>query len=98
MPLTLTIDVEGWAQSTLDHDMPITGRAKVNMEHLLDVLNSQNRQATCFVLGKFAELFPDIGHLLEIWSQGRLLVRHGIVSPSIEARSGARWLHVTGRD
>ena len=59
MSLVLTIDVEDWAQSTLDTDLPITERAQRNMEYLLDLLEERQRTTTCFVLGKFAERFPE---------------------------------------
>ena len=38
MPLVCTVDVEDWAQSTLDTEMPISDRAGPNMERVLDVL------------------------------------------------------------
>jgi hypothetical protein len=38
MPLVCTVDVEDWAQSTLDTEMPISERAGPNMERVLDVL------------------------------------------------------------
>ena len=38
MPLVCTVDVEDWAQSTLDTNLPITARAGPNMEHVLDIL------------------------------------------------------------
>ena len=58
MPLVCTIDVEDWAQSTLDTNLPILEHAGRNMEHLLDVLAEEKARATCFILGKFAEKFP----------------------------------------
>ena len=75
MPLVCTIDVEDWAQSTLDTDMPISDRAGPNMEHVLDVLAEENAKATCFVLGKFAEKFPAC--VKRIVAEGHEVASHG---------------------
>jgi polysaccharide deacetylase family protein (PEP-CTERM system associated) len=75
MPLVLTIDVEDWAQSTLDTDLPISDRAQRNMEHLLDLLDEHNRKTTCFVLGKFAERFPST--VKRIAEAGHEVASHG---------------------
>ncbi|MBT7066021.1 MAG: DUF3473 domain-containing protein [Verrucomicrobia bacterium] len=75
MPLVLTIDVEDWAQSTLDTELPITDRAGRNMEHLLDVLAAANAKVTCFVLGKFAEKFPSC--VKRIAAEGHEVASHG---------------------
>jgi len=58
MSFVCTVDVEDWAQSTLDTNLPITERAGLQVEHLLDLLAEENVRATCFILGKFAEKFP----------------------------------------
>ncbi|MDD2239426.1 MAG: polysaccharide deacetylase family protein [Kiritimatiellae bacterium] len=75
MPLVCTVDVEDWAQSTLDTAMPISDRAGPNMERVLDVLAEENVQATCFVLGKFAEKFPDT--VRRIAAEGHEVASHG---------------------
>lgn len=75
MPLVCTIDVEDWAQSTLDTDLPITDRAGRNMEHLLDVLAEAKVKATCFILGKFAEKFPET--VSRIAAEGHEIASHG---------------------
>lgn len=75
MPLVCTIDVEDWAQSTLDTNMPISDRAGPNMEHVLDVLAEGNTKATCFVLGKFAEKFPAC--VKRIAAEGHEIASHG---------------------
>lgn len=75
MPLVLTIDVEDWAQSTLDTELPITDRAQGNMEHVLDLLSAHDRKATCFVLGKFAERFP--ATVKRIAGEGHEVASHG---------------------
>lgn len=58
MPLVVSVDVEDWPQSTWDHSLPITERARRNTEHFLDIAAASGRKVTCFVLGKFAERFP----------------------------------------
>lgn len=75
MPLTLTIDVEDWAQSTLDPELPITDRAEANTHHVLDLLAEYNQKATCFVLGKFADKFP--GCVRRIAEEGHEIASHG---------------------
>ena len=75
MPLVCTVDVEDWAQSTLDPELPISDRAGPNMEHLLDVLAEENAKATCFVLGKFAEKFPAC--VKRIAAEGHEVASHG---------------------
>lgn len=75
MPLICTVDVEDWAQSTLDTELPISDRAGPNMEHVLDVLAEENAKATCFVLGKFAEKFPAC--VKRIAAEGHEVASHG---------------------
>ena len=73
--LILSIDVEGWAQSTLSRDMPITDRAGSNFSYLLDILAETDHKATCFVLGLFADKFPDL--VKRIVAEGHELASHG---------------------
>ena len=75
MPLVCTVDVEDWAQSTLDTEIPISDRAGPNMEHVLDVLAEENAKATCFILGKFAEKFPAC--VKRIAAEGHEVASHG---------------------
>ena len=75
MALVCTVDVEDWAQSTLDTDLPIADRAGPNMEHVLDVLAEEQVKATCFVLGKFAEKFPAC--VRRIAAEGHEIASHG---------------------
>ena len=75
MPLVCTVDVEDWAQSTLDTALPISARAGPNMEHVLDVLAAENAKATCFILGKFAEKFPAC--VQRIAAEGHEVASHG---------------------
>lgn len=75
MPLVCTVDVEDWAQSTLDTEMPISDRAGPNLERVLDVLAEENAKATCFVLGKFADKFPAC--VRRIAAEGHEVASHG---------------------
>ncbi len=75
MTLVCTVDVEDWAQSTLDTDLPISDRAGPNMEHVLDVLAEEKVKATCFVLGRFAEKFPET--VRRIAAEGHEVASHG---------------------
>ncbi len=75
MSLVITVDVEDWAQSTLDTELPISDRAGPNMEHVLDVLAEEDVKATCFVLGKFAEKFPAC--VKRIAAEGHEIASHG---------------------
>ena len=75
MPLVCTVDVEDWAQSTLDTGMPISDRAGPNMEHVLDVLAAEDAKATCFILGKFAEKYPAC--VKRIAAEGHEVASHG---------------------
>ena len=75
MSLICTVDVEDWAQSTLDTDLPISGRSGLNMEYLLDLLGEENVKVTCFILGKFAEKFPAC--VKRIAAEGHEIASHG---------------------
>lgn len=73
--LVISIDIEDWPQSTWDHDLPITERAAHNTEYVLDILATHNRTITMFVLGKFAERFPDV--VRRIADDGHEVASHG---------------------
>lgn len=75
MSLVLTVDVEDWAQSTLDPGLPITDRAQRNTERLLDLLASHERKVTCFVLGLFARSFPET--VRRMVREGHEVASHG---------------------
>ncbi len=75
MTVILSVDVEDWAQSTIDPALPIYPRAQRNTEHLLDVTASHGRAMTCFVLGKFAEKFPDT--VRRMVREGHEVASHG---------------------
>jgi polysaccharide deacetylase family protein (PEP-CTERM system associated) len=71
----LTVDVEDWPQSTLDHALPITERAVRNTHQLLDVLREAGVKATFFVLGLLAEKFPRL--VADIAAEGHEVGSHG---------------------
>ena len=74
-PPVISIDVEDWPQSTLDRDLPITERAAVNTRRILSLLREAGVCATMFVLGKFAESFPNV--VREIQAEGHEIACHG---------------------
>lgn len=74
-PALVTIDVEDWPQSTWDRSLPLTERAAANTYRLLDVLDEEQARTTMFVLGKFAERFPEA--VREIQARGHEVACHG---------------------
>lgn len=75
MPLALSVDVEDWPQSTFDRSLPITTRALDNFKRMLDIFTQTNSKGTFFVLGKFAEKFPEAVKLLDEY--GHEIGSHG---------------------
>lgn len=75
MSVVLSVDVEDWAQSTLDPGLPLYPRAQSNTEHVLDLAARHGRTLTCFVLGKFAEKFPET--VARIAREGHEVASHG---------------------
>lgn len=73
--LVITIDVEDWSQSTWNRDLDINERAARNTERLLEILARHNKKATMFVLGKFAEKFPEI--VKRIAAENHEIASHG---------------------
>ncbi len=74
-PPVITIDVEDWPQSTWDRSLPITERAVKNTRRVLQLLGEIEVRATMFVLGKFAERFPQV--IKEIQADGHEVACHG---------------------
>src|SRR5271165_34201 len=74
-PPASSVDVEDWPQSSWDRTLPITSRSADNTRRLLELLECAGIRATMFVLGKFAEQFPEI--VREICSSGHELACHG---------------------
>lgn len=71
----LSVDVEDWLQSTWDRDAPIGEVARTNTLALLERLDRLDVRATMFILGKFAETFPDV--VKEIMAAGHEIAAHG---------------------
>jgi polysaccharide deacetylase family protein (PEP-CTERM system associated) len=74
-PALVTVDVEDWPQSTWNRDLQITRRAAENTLRLLDLLAEEHARVTMFVLGKFAEVFPDV--VRRIRDHGHEVASHG---------------------
>ena len=74
-PPVISIDVEDWPQSSWDRGLPIRPRAADNTRHLLEILARAKVRTTMFVLGKFAETFPDV--VREIQAAGHEIGSHG---------------------
>src|SRR5215471_3866201 len=74
-PPAISVDVEDWPQSTWDRSLPITKRSAINTHRLLRMLSDARVQATMFVLGKFAETFPEL--VREIQAEGHEIASHG---------------------
>ena len=74
-PPVISIDVEDWPQSSWDRNLPITKRAATNTQRLLTLLRESGVRATMFVLGKFAETFPQL--VREIRAEGHEVASHG---------------------
>jgi polysaccharide deacetylase family protein (PEP-CTERM system associated) len=71
----LTVDVEDWPQSTLDHSLAITDRAVRNTHRLLELFAQHNVRGTFFVLGLLAERFHQL--VAEIAAGGHEVATHG---------------------
>jgi polysaccharide deacetylase family protein (PEP-CTERM system associated) len=75
-PLILTVDVEDWAQSTLDAALPLSDHCADNVERVLEHLGEfPEARATFFVLGLFAEKHP--GAVKAIFRAGHEIASHG---------------------
>jgi polysaccharide deacetylase family protein (PEP-CTERM system associated) len=74
-PPVISVDIEDWPQSTWDRNLPITPRARLNTHRILSLLAEANIRATLFVLGKFAEAFPEV--VREMRDAGHEVACHG---------------------
>jgi polysaccharide deacetylase family protein (PEP-CTERM system associated) len=79
----ISIDVEDWPQSTLDHNLPIGERVVANTRAFLELLDEAGVCATFFVLGKVAERHPSLA--LEIARAGHEVATHGYSHESLES-------------
>jgi polysaccharide deacetylase family protein (PEP-CTERM system associated) len=78
----LTVDVEDWPQSTLNHALPIGERVVANTHTVLDLLAEAGIHATFFVLGRVAEVHPTLSR--EIVAAGHEVGTHGYSHESVE--------------
>jgi len=74
-PPVITCDVEDWPQSTWDRTLPVTERGARNTRKVLEVMAAAGIRGTMFILGKFAEQFPDV--VREIDAAGHEIGSHG---------------------
>jgi polysaccharide deacetylase family protein (PEP-CTERM system associated) len=84
-----TVDVEDWPQSTWDRSLGISARAGRNAERLLDLLGRHRRSVTMFVLGKFADRFPEV--VRRIAAEGHEVASHGYGHVEIFKQSPAEF-------
>ena len=85
----LTVDVEDWPQSTLDHSLSIGNRVVANTRALLEMMDEAGVRATFFVLGKVAEAHPGLARAIA--AAGHDVGTHGYSHESIEKMSNARF-------
>jgi len=71
----LTIDVEDWAQSTLDYDLPISERVLDNTHRLLEILAEFGVHGTFFVQTLVAEKYPEL--IRRVATAGHEIASHG---------------------
>lgn len=85
----LTVDVEDWPQSTLDHSLPVGDRVVANTHAVLELLAEADVRATFFVLGKVAEAHQTLAR--EIAGAGHEVGTHGYSHESIETMPVTRF-------
>ena len=85
----LTVDVEDWPQSTLDHSLPIGDRVVANTRALLELFEEGGARATFFVLGMVAENHPKLA--AEIAAAGHEVATHGYSHDSLDSMTGTRF-------
>jgi polysaccharide deacetylase family protein (PEP-CTERM system associated) len=84
----LTVDIEDWPQSTLDHCLPIGNRVVANTRILLELFADAGTHGTFFVLGKVAEAHPFLAG--EIAAAGHEIGTHGYSHEALEVMPHAR--------
>jgi polysaccharide deacetylase family protein (PEP-CTERM system associated) len=85
----LTVDVEDWPQSTLDHSLPIGDRVVSNTRALLELFAETGARATFFVLGKVAEKHPELAQ--EIARASHEVATHGYSHESLESMTAGQF-------
>jgi len=71
----LTVDLEDWAQSTVDHALPISPRVVENTRRLMKLFAKHEVTATFFVLGLVAQAYPKL--VREVAEAGHEIATHG---------------------
>jgi polysaccharide deacetylase family protein (PEP-CTERM system associated) len=79
----LTVDVEDWPQSALDHSLPVGDRVIANTLSFLECLAEAGVRATFFMLGKVAEAHPKLAR--EIAEAGHEIGTHGYSHDSVHS-------------
>ncbi len=82
--LIFSVDVEDWAQSTLDTNLPIGEYCAANTRRLVEIIDTiPGATGTFFVLGKFAEKHPSVvrelraaGHEVGCHGYGHVQIHH----------------------
>ena len=85
----LTVDVEDWPQSTLNHALPIGERVVANTHALLELLDVAKVRGTFFVLGKVADRHPTLAPAIA--AAGHEIGTHGHSHESVEAMPVTRF-------
>ena len=74
-PILISFDIEDWLQSTWDRTLPISKVSYENTSKLLDILDEHKVKATMFILGKFANKYPEI--IKRMHNEGHEIACHG---------------------
>lgn len=85
----VSVDVEDWPQSTLDHDLPITERVVVNTRRLLQLFAEHQVHATFFILGLVQKQYPFL--VREIAAAGHEIASHGYSHKPVYTLGPARF-------
>ena len=87
IPNILSFDVEDWAQSTFDFDLPIGDRVVANTALILDLCAAAAAKGTFFVLGRVAEVHPSL--VRRIHAAGHEVASHGYDHRPVHAMTPA---------
>jgi polysaccharide deacetylase family protein (PEP-CTERM system associated) len=71
----LTVDVEDWAHSYLDYNLPVAPEVLDNTKRVLDLMGGLGAKATFFCLGMVAQKYPQL--IRDIAEAGHELGVHG---------------------
>lgn len=85
----MSVDVEDWAQSSVDTELPITERFIANTHTLLELLAEADARATFFVLGLAAEKAPSL--VRSIQAAGHEVQSHGFGHRLISSMTPAQF-------